>query len=69
MNVDWLGVAETIQTVFEVLTDVSKWLNDNIFSMTGGLVDMLKTVIDFFTDLFSGDLLGDIGDFFGGLFG
>ena len=78
---EFTDIMETLQKVFEVLFDVTKWLNGNIFSRTGGLVDVLKKVIDFITGLFSGDgfltglfsgdgfSLGGIGDFFGGLFG
>jgi len=80
---DFFELMETLQGVFEVLFDVSKWLNSNIFSKTGGLVDVIKKVIDFFSGLFSGDGflsglfggdgggfdLGSIGDLFGGLFG
>ena len=42
-------IMETLTTVFEVLFSVSHWLNSNIFSRTGGLVDVLKKVIDFFS--------------------
>ena len=78
---DFKDFMETMTKVFEVLFDATKWLNSNIFSRTGGLVDIAQKVIDFFknlfsgdgffTDLFSGDglSLGGIGDFFGGLFG
>lgn len=78
---DFYELMEGMQKVFEVLFDVSKWLNGNVFSKTGGLVDIIKKVIDFISGLFSGDGfslgsfdlgslgLGGIGDFFGGLFG
>jgi len=70
MDMEAFGdIMETIATVLGVLFDVSKWLNSNIFSNIGGLVDVLKKVIDFFAGLFSGDTLDGIKDFFGGLFG
>jgi len=78
---DYYELMEGMQKVFEVLFDVTKWLNGNVFSKSGGLVDVVKKVIDFFSGLFSGDGfslggfdlgsfdLGSIGDLFGGLFG
>ena len=77
MDIDWESVTDTLATVFGVLFDLTKWLNGNVFSRTGGLVDIVNKVVDFFKNLFSGDGLGDIfgggldgiGDFFGGLFG
>ena len=63
---NYTDVMEIIQKVFEVLLDVSKWLNSNIFSNIGTVMDVLKTVIDFIKDLFSeGGFLADLfsGDF------
>ena len=48
-------IAETLATVFGFLLTVSKWLNGNVFSKTGDLVNVLKKVIDFFSGLFGGD--------------
>jgi len=59
-------IMEVLQKVFEVLADVSKWLNSNIFSNIGSVVDILQKVIDFFKGLFSdGGFLADLfsGDF------
>jgi len=74
-HMNFNDIMETMQKVFEVLFDVSKWLNGNIFSRSGSVVDILKKVIDFIVGLFSGDGFlsglfggdgGGIGDIFGG---
>ena len=65
---DFYGILDGLGKAAVVGTDVLKWINDNLFSKLGGLSGVLKSVIDFFKNLFSGDG-GGIGDFFKGLFG
>jgi len=69
------NIMETLTTVFEVLFSVTHWLNGNVFSRSGGLVDVLRKIIDFISGLFSGDGFlsglfggegGGLGDIFGG---
>jgi len=59
---NFTDVMEILQKVFEVLADVSKWLNGNIFTHIGTVVDALKKVIDFIKGLF------EDGGFLSGLF-
>jgi len=66
-------VFDVLATVLDVLVSVFKWLNSNIFSNIGSLVDILQKVVDFFVGLFQPD--GFLGGLFsgdgllGGLFG
>ena len=62
------SIFEGLTKFANVGTDVLKWLNNNIFSKSGTVVDVLKKVIDFFKNLFGGGG-GGIGDFFKNLFG
>ena len=74
---NFTDLMEIFQKIFEVLADVSKWLNGNIFTHIGTVVDLLKKAIDgimglfkeggFLADLFSGDF--NLGEAIGGLFG
>jgi len=83
MNFDFSGFMEGLRNAANVGTDVMKWLNSNLFNQTSVIVNILKTITNFFKGLFSGDgflgglfggggdgsgFLGGIGDFFKGLF-
>ena len=66
---DFFEVMEIIAKVFSVLGDVLNWLNDNIFTHIGTVVDVIKKVVDFISGLIGGDGLSGITDMIGGLFG
>ena len=66
---DFFEVMEIIAEVFSVLGDVTGWLNDNIFTHIGTVVDVIKKVVDFISGLIGGDGLSGITDTIGGLFG
>lgn len=54
MNMEGFQEAmEQLGGVMETLTKVMSWLNSNIFSKTGSVVDFFEKVIGFITNLFA----------------
>ena len=71
MSFNFPDFMEGLKSFAEVGTDIMKWLNSNVFNLSSGFVNALKSIIDFFSGLFKGGdggFLGGLGDFFGGLF-